>query len=875
MTRPDVEEILKPLKPFQRRTVDHAFHRLFLAQDSTARFLVADEVGLGKTLVARGVIARAIDYLWDHVDRIDIVYICSSSSIARANLPKLRIDAGAERSLELATRLTMLATELAPREGEATLADTKLNFVSFTPGTSFNMGHAPGRADERRVLFQLLEPFVRSRTALMNLLQGRIRNKDNWRSRLNNDAMPLEPCIRASFQAKFKDSNLVDRLSGLLDERFGRYRPEWPAEARWQRDTLIADLRRLLAETCVQALEPDFVILDEFQRFKPLLETREDQHDRNPGAALAQALFKVKTPEGNPVRTLLLSATPYKLYTADAEIEHEDHYEDFLATTRFLLDDEGRVRDVQRRLATFGTALKRAAASQSDQVETVVAAKCEVEVALRAIMARTERVPASDDRDAMVEECERPGKLSPAEVRQYVAADALFRAVGGGDPMRLWKSAPYLAHFMHGYKFNERLAETIDHSPDKVLEVVGRHETAFLKDKEIRSWTRLDPANAKLRHMVSDLLDAGLWRLLWIPPTLPYWPLEGPFEGKRTFTKTLLFSAWNVVPEVVSAVLSYEAERRMVEPGGRVKKYKNPAKQQRPLLRFTESETSTRSAHRLMWLLLPCLTLADRAHPLEAPEGRDRREWTRGRVETLLGELPNPHEGEIDRRWEWAAPLLLDPGLRGFLQAWRNDELSGLNDNETLSKPEALDPHLDDLLDLDISSLGPPATGLGRAAHRCRPRFAGDSGFALPEDVGHRRQCAPKTRDNDRSRILAAVQPARRDLPASPASPGDRGFARRHGVLAPGSPLLPARQPPGGAGRTVASAVGATCLVRRGGRRGGRDSMRAVPCPGDAAHPVAGSCEVLPVLVPEYHRKEDPYSHHLRPALRPSSGRGR
>ena len=33
--------------------------------DLVHRFLVADEVGLGKTLVARGVIAKAIDHLRD------------------------------------------------------------------------------------------------------------------------------------------------------------------------------------------------------------------------------------------------------------------------------------------------------------------------------------------------------------------------------------------------------------------------------------------------------------------------------------------------------------------------------------------------------------------------------------------------------------------------------------------------------------------------------------------------------------------------------------------------------------------------------------------------------------------------------------------
>jgi hypothetical protein len=116
MKRPDLETVLSPLKPFQRKTVDHAFHRLFLAKDSTDRFLVADEVGLGKTLVARGVIARAIDHLWETVDRIDIIYICSNQSIARANLPKLQVSGEEERSFALATRLTMLATSWPQRK---------------------------------------------------------------------------------------------------------------------------------------------------------------------------------------------------------------------------------------------------------------------------------------------------------------------------------------------------------------------------------------------------------------------------------------------------------------------------------------------------------------------------------------------------------------------------------------------------------------------------------------------------------------------------------------------------------------------------------------------------------------------------------------
>lgn len=62
--RPNTPVILDSLKDFQRSTVEYVFQRLYVDEDCTRRFLVADEVGLGKTLVARGVIAKAIDHLW-------------------------------------------------------------------------------------------------------------------------------------------------------------------------------------------------------------------------------------------------------------------------------------------------------------------------------------------------------------------------------------------------------------------------------------------------------------------------------------------------------------------------------------------------------------------------------------------------------------------------------------------------------------------------------------------------------------------------------------------------------------------------------------------------------------------------------------------
>src|SRR5688500_1437465 len=104
-TRPDVSRILGGLKDFQRATVEHVFRRMYLDADTAHRFLVADAVGLGKTMVARGVIACALDHLWDRVPRLDVVYVCSNGDIARQNVASLNVLG--HRHHALSTRLTL------------------------------------------------------------------------------------------------------------------------------------------------------------------------------------------------------------------------------------------------------------------------------------------------------------------------------------------------------------------------------------------------------------------------------------------------------------------------------------------------------------------------------------------------------------------------------------------------------------------------------------------------------------------------------------------------------------------------------------------------------------------------------------------------
>ena len=145
---PSARDALSGLKAFQRRTVDYAFRRLYLDDDSTHRFLVADEVGLGKTMVARGVIAKAVEHLWHSVDRIDVVYVCSNADIARQNINRLRLDKSHE--FARASRATLLPIELRD------MAKRRVNYVSMTPGTSLEPRGGMGIAQERALLFQLL-----------------------------------------------------------------------------------------------------------------------------------------------------------------------------------------------------------------------------------------------------------------------------------------------------------------------------------------------------------------------------------------------------------------------------------------------------------------------------------------------------------------------------------------------------------------------------------------------------------------------------------------------------------------------------------------------------------------------------------------------
>jgi len=682
MQRPDVQAVLAKLKDFQRDSCDYVFRRLCVDQNQTRRFLLADEVGLGKTLVTRGVIARIIDRLWDQVPRIDVIYICSNADIARQNINKLNLSHSDGPNGALASRITLLPITLS------NLKNNKVNFVALTPGTSFDLKSSLGTRRERALLYWLLkEPWSLSGAGPLNVLQGNA-GVDSFRELVRHFCS--EETIDAALQEEFAKAldrrvvsegiaggpDIRSRFSDLV-RRFAYARQHIPPKDREDQRNLIGELRHLLAVTCLRALEPDLVVLDEFQRFKHLLD------GRDPNSELARGLFEY---EG--ARVLLLSATPYKMYTLADESSDDNHYEDFIRTLRFLESDSAR----SGRLEELFKAYRREVLRLKDEdFERLRLLKAEIEAELRKVMSRTERLAVTEDRDGMLTQvAARDVQLDPNDLDVYLSLQEVARMLECGDIVELWKSAPYLLNFMEDYELKAAFKAAIDEPErrQKVADLIATRPLGLLPWNDIRQYERVDPANARLRALVTETLGAGAWQLLWLPPSLPYYQLGVPFasEAVARMTKRLVFSSWRVVPRVISTLLSYEAERQMLRSSETTPENTPEARARRTaLLRFTRSDGRL-TGMPVLGLLYPSTTLARDVDPLALALGLSQNglpsiDVLLARAQERIGELlaklrvaPTASSSQEDESWYWAAPVLLDlhadePATRAWLDS--------------------------------------------------------------------------------------------------------------------------------------------------------------------------------------------------------------
>ncbi|CAN7773309.1 helicase-related protein [Cupriavidus necator] len=652
-----IENVLGSLKDFQRRTVDYTFRRMFEDAQPARRFLVADEVGLGKTMVARGVIARAIQHLRGTLERINVIYVCSNADIAAQNVRRLNISG--QPAFVKATRLTLL-----PLEFEA-LHDSRLNFISFTPGTTFEHGQRGGQKLERMLIYQMLMHGGRfASRGLCRLLQ--LNAGDGWFEDVKTSLEFDENIARSYRDTVLADPRLAEELT-LLADIFHDGRRTIDAAIQQRRLAVVGDLRKSLAKCCLDALTPNLVILDEFQRFRDLLDAPED----NPAAELAHALFNYS----DDLRVLLLSATPYKMYASD--LDEEDHYRDFLGTLGFLFDDTALVSEIEGALRAFRQGLL--SAQDEAGLARLDAVKRRIESMLKQVMCRTERVNATHGQDAMVAERLEPLRLETNDLRDWRMLDRIATHVGAHEPMEYWKSSPYLLNFMKGYVFKDKTVADFVRTQGAVSGLVSEGSARLLRSATLDEYGVLDPANPRLRLLVDEIERLGLWRMLWMPPSLAYWKPEGAYEGEQSVSKTLVFSSWNMVPDAIAAALSYVTERQMLARNRRELKYESMPRQLTQRLRFSRSGDGRYHGMMALALMYPSPTLAEMVDPLTlALDSPSRPTFDQVRAvaaerlrTTLTSVLPaTTTEGSADRRWYWAALAMADADRYPAHRAW-------------------------------------------------------------------------------------------------------------------------------------------------------------------------------------------------------------
>ncbi|TMO53740.1 DEAD/DEAH box helicase [Pseudoalteromonas phenolica] len=717
-----LDQSLEKLKDFQLETV-HRVMSNFADDSHSGRVLVADEVGLGKTVVAKGVIAEMLkDKLNQDVFKpLSVTYICSNLTLANENKRKLAVFEGREHHQYVSEPSFSRLTELAVRNKQSNgNGENLLEVCSLTPSTSFTLTQGDGWHRERFIIFKLLcghEALVEYQQQLSKLFQGHCSdatwgNNEFWFSH----SKELDKCVLKSFhqllntESKYiEESWFGDQDSSWLSiiERIcaGEIECSYPNRLR-------SHLRRLLARCCVKNLKSDLFILDEFQRFNSLLDTNED----NELSVIARGIFSKKSDS----KLLLLSATPFKAMSkVDEEEAQTAHVDELRYLLNFLSKEDtcflNQYENDREKLHSQIIGLRNPEQSPKSLTSTH---KDNIESSLSSYICRTERAQIVEKAGSIVsfrkgseQALECLAKFGNDEIIAFKELDQiaeelrkLNRKSHSSYLLEYQKSAPWTLSFMSGYQFKKHIDDSLKQS-SSLSKSIKNSKMSWLSRDLLQSYklnlTKLG-TNARFKAVIDTFFDGNGEELLWVPPTNPYYPLEGSFKNQEDFSKSLLFSSWAMVPRALSGLISYEAERRLLEGRRGLTKEYYKDKKHVPKIIFD------RKSNLIGWsYIYPSRTLAS-INPFGHSQSlRGLVKEINKQIRPLLSEFKQFTNGKKSNTyWYAAAPILLDMihGYKVEVDEWQAEVESRLADGRNKTRLESL-RHLFKLI--ESGNLGP------------------------------------------------------------------------------------------------------------------------------------------------------------------------
>ena len=573
MYEEQLREVEKKLSDVQQATVDYLYRRMY--DEGQNRMLVADEVGLGKTWVAKGLVAKAFNN-WQQTKSGDkkhfnVFYICSNQQLAAQNLKKVNFTKNPNCIASQVNRISLLAYK--PNYDEEPFC-----VYALTPDTSFNEASTLGIKEERLMLYAILEtdPEIKNHNkAFGRLMEGYWGLKeDSWRPQQDSASYRrklrdglLETYIKqvsninvneSSCPECYKHYGLENEMSLLELIRIVASRFDKRSDRIWNiYAETIGSLRRALIDVCLSLMDADIFIMDEFQRYSQLL----DSITSSEQSTIAQKVFSQKE-----AKVLMLSATPFKAFTNQFDEQNdEQHYKELKRVLRFLYDgtdiDWAKFENARSQMFSKMLAIKTSC-HREELLNEIGSLKRIVEEVYYKVIVRTEKIIASKDPNAMIEKKEDSLlPITKQEIEDFVHLDNVFRSIyerqkeNAPSPIDYAKSAPYAMSYLRDYKVGEK-ASSLNLSLPK---------NAFLDLTEINKYEF--PKNGHWPNGKLNLFMKGIRkesRLLWCPPSMCYYQPAGAFKGQKAFTKTLIFSAWKLVPKMIASLVSYEAEKQSI-----------------------------------------------------------------------------------------------------------------------------------------------------------------------------------------------------------------------------------------------------------------------------------------------------------------------